>query len=114
MYRLDKCMQTIGVLLSNYKSEKFFNENDIDIIVSVGLRELATPNAARARVQILRVLNQILDHPTYLEFYKQRLADYNSTIESQILHEDESSIYGPKEREQIAIMNIKLMDLLSS
>ena len=50
MYRLDKCMQTIGVLLSNYKSEKFFNENDIDIIVSVGLRELATPNASRARV----------------------------------------------------------------
>jgi hypothetical protein len=57
MYRLDKCMQTIGVLLSNYNSEKFFNENDIDIIVSVGLRELATPNASRARVQILRVLN---------------------------------------------------------
>jgi Protein of unknown function (DUF2013) len=70
MYRLDKCMQTISVLLSNYKSEKFFNENDIDIIVSVGLRELATPNASRARIQTLRVLNQILDHPTYLEFYK--------------------------------------------
>jgi hypothetical protein len=50
-------MQTIGVLLSNYNSEKFFNENDIDIIVSVGLRELATPNASRARLQILRVLN---------------------------------------------------------
>lgn len=57
MYRLDKCMQTIGVLLANYKSEKFFNENDIDIIVSVGLRELATPNAVRARVQTLKVLN---------------------------------------------------------
>jgi len=93
MYRLDKCMQTIGVLLSNYKSERFFNENDIDIIVSVGLRELATPNAPRARIQTLRVLNQILDHPTYLDFYKQRLADYNSTIESQILHEDSDHLY---------------------
>lgn len=50
MYRLDKCMQTIGCLLANYKSEKFFNENDIDIIVDIGLRELATPNSARTRI----------------------------------------------------------------
>lgn len=68
MYRLDKCMQTISCLLQNSKTEKYFNENDLDILVTIGLRELGTPNASRARVQTLRVLNLILDHPTYLEF----------------------------------------------
>jgi hypothetical protein len=68
MYRLDKCMQSISCLLQNNKTEKYFNENDLDILVTIGLRELGTPNASRARVQTLRVLNLILDHPTYLEF----------------------------------------------
>ena len=85
MYRLDKCMHSISCLLKNERSEHFFNQNDLDMIVSIGLRELGTPNASRARVHTLRVLNQILDHPTYLEYYRYRLPEFNSTLEVQIL-----------------------------
>ena len=50
MYRLDKCMQTIGCLIKNSETENYFNHNDIGIIIDIGLRELSTPNAVRARV----------------------------------------------------------------
>ena len=39
-YRLDKAMQTINILMSNESTLGFFNENEIDIIVGCGLREL--------------------------------------------------------------------------
>ena len=77
VYRLDKCMQSIGVLLKSSKSEEFFNCNDIDIIVDIGLRELGEPNTARARVQTLRVLLTVLDHESFMEHYKHRVEDYN-------------------------------------
>jgi hypothetical protein len=44
MFRLDAIMQTIDVMMKNKKCEGFFNENDMDIIVTAGLRELETPN----------------------------------------------------------------------
>jgi len=50
MYRLDKCMQTVSVLLQASQSENFFNENDLDIIIGVCLRELSTPNTSRTRL----------------------------------------------------------------
>lgn len=67
MYRLDKCMHSIGCLLTNHNSEHFFNQNDLDLLVDIGLRELASPNASKARVHTLKVLNLILEHPTYLD-----------------------------------------------
>lgn len=50
MYRLDKCMQTVSVLLQASDSENFFNENDLDIIIGICLRELGTPNPSRTRL----------------------------------------------------------------
>ena len=93
MYRLDKCMQTICLMLQASESENFFNENDIDIILGICLRELATPNPSRTRLQILKVLNLILEHTTYLQFYKDKLPGIRTTIEEQILYEDESAQY---------------------
>ena len=49
-YRLDKAMQTIYVLLTNAKTPGFFNENEIDIIIGCGLRELGEKNTSRSRV----------------------------------------------------------------
>jgi hypothetical protein len=37
-------------MLKSKKCENFFNENDMDIVVTAGLRELETPNAVNARV----------------------------------------------------------------
>ena len=58
-------MQTIAVLLKNPKTIAIFNENDVDFIVDVALREMGTPNSRRARVEILKVLNIICEHPSY-------------------------------------------------
>lgn len=52
------------------------------MIVDIGLRELATPNASRARVHTLRVLNLVLEHPTYFDYYKDRLDNFNNCLEN--------------------------------
>lgn len=96
---MDKCFETICVILSTYETEHFFNENDLDIVVDIGLRELSKKNCSRARVQILRTLAAVLDHPTYLHFHSERLKDYDRVISDQILEEDpDDEPYSPKER----------------
>ncbi len=73
MYRLDKCMHTIECLMTNKKSQEFFNDNDLNMIVDIGLRELGTPNSNRARVRTLRVLRLVLEHPSFWESNRNRL-----------------------------------------
>lgn len=43
-------MQTIVVIVTNPASLEFFNENDLDIIFGVALRELGSPNTAVSRI----------------------------------------------------------------
>ena len=81
-YRLDKAMQTVQVLLTNAKTLEFFNENDLDIIIECGLRELGEKNTSRSRVAILRVLLTALEHPTYLKHYPKRIEEFISTMET--------------------------------
>lgn len=40
VYRLEKCMETIAVLLQSPKTAEIFNENDIDFIMDIAIREL--------------------------------------------------------------------------
>lgn len=61
-YRMDKCMQSIAVIMQNSDSEHFFNVNDIDLIVDIGIRALGDQNTSKTRVQVLRTLKKILDH----------------------------------------------------
>ena len=50
MYRLDKSMQTISVLMTNDSSKgRFFSDNDYDLIIDCCLRELESKNTARTR-----------------------------------------------------------------
>lgn len=78
MYRLDKSLQTIGVLMTNEQTKgKFFTDNDFDLLVDCCLRELESKNTSRARIQILKVLNLILDHPTWINNNKHRLPEFN-------------------------------------
>ena len=81
-YRLDKAMQTVHVLLTNAKTLEFFNENDIDIIIECGMRELGEKNTSRSRVAILRVLLLALEHPTYLKHYPKRVEEFIGTMET--------------------------------
>ena len=87
-YRLDKVMQTINVLIVNPKSKTFFNENDIDIIVGVGLRELGSVNTSRSRVQTLRTLLLALEHPTFLKVFPKRYDEFIEGLETQVIYED--------------------------
>ena len=55
-------METIGVLLSKPETKEIFNQNDIDFVVDVAIRELGAANKVQARVETLKVLNIILDN----------------------------------------------------
>lgn len=93
VYRLEKCMETLHVLLHNPKSVEMFNENDIDFIVDVAIRELGVANKPQARVETLKVLNLILDHAPYWQYYGHRLAEVEELLETQVIFEDEDRPY---------------------
>lgn len=100
MYRLDKSMQSVCVLLTNPKTVgKFFSMNDFDLIVDCCLRELESANTGRTRTQILRVLNLILDNNQYVELNMNRLVEFNTTLTNIVLYEDEQNEFTVKERE---------------
>ena len=58
-----------------------FNENDVDFVVDVAIRELGAPNKVIARVEILKVLNVILDHAPYWQYYQHRLVELDQLCE---------------------------------
>jgi len=112
MYRLDKSLQTITVLMTNEQTKgRFFSDNDYDLIVDCCLRELESKNTARTRTQILRVMNLIIDHPSWIKTNSHRLPDFNSKLELIVIHEEESSEFTVKEREQIIRLNMRLYNL---
>ena len=82
MYRLEKCMETLSVLLQNPKTAEIFNENDVDFIVDVAIRELGVANKAVARVETIKVLNIILDHAPYWQYYSHRLPELDTLLET--------------------------------
>lgn len=68
-----------------------FNENDVDFIVDVAIREMGVHNNSRTRVEILKVINIIFNHKTYWKYYPQRLAEMKQLLENQVLFEDPQS-----------------------
>jgi len=83
VYRLDKCMQTIAVIMQNPKTkDDFFNLNDLDYIVGVAMRELNVRNTRRTRIQILKVLNIVLGISEYWATFKHRLVEINECLET--------------------------------
>ena len=51
MYRLDKVLQTISIMMTHPETKDgYFTENDYDVLVDLGLRELEQSNTVRARV----------------------------------------------------------------
>lgn len=112
MYRLDKQMQTIQVLMTNYRTKStFFTLNDIDVIVDCCLREIESKNTSRTRTQILKVMNLILLNEEYLKTYNKRLVDFNQKLENTVLFEDSNFEYSVKEREQLVRLNMRLAKL---
>ena len=76
LFRLDAIMHTIDCMLHNSKTKDFFNVNDLDIVVTAGLRELETPNAVNARVMTMKTLSTIIEIEEYRQGYSHRLKDY--------------------------------------
>lgn len=86
-----------------------FNENDVDFVVDVAIRELGAPNKVMARVEILKVLNVILDHEPYWQYYQHRLVELDQLCEGQIMFEDEDKPYLAQELMQLSTLNHKLV-----
>ena len=63
-----------------------------------GLRALEETTSSRARVHTFKVLNMILDHPTYLSEFPDRTKLFSQTLEDQFLLEDDRFSYSMKER----------------
>lgn len=59
-----------------------FNENDVDLIVDVTIREMGVNNNNRTRVEILKVINIIFDHKTYWNYYAKRLGEFKFLLEN--------------------------------
>jgi len=59
----------------------------------------------------MRVMNVILDIPSYVANNHRRLPEFNSKMELIILHEDDTCNFTVKEREQIMRLNRRLMIL---
>jgi len=50
LYRLDSCMETTRILMTSQASLGYFNENDIDVLVDIALRELTCKNEPDTRI----------------------------------------------------------------
>ena len=51
----------------NKKTEGYLNENDLEVIVDVCLRELEQANTVRTRIQITKTLHLILCQDFYIK-----------------------------------------------
>ena len=107
-YRFDKSLETLSIIMS--KSRDFFNVNDLSVLLDICLREIQTEKDSSIRVQILRMIETIMDHPMYKE-YPYKLEDIRDTMNELILYESDETPYSIKERESIAKLNLKFQIL---
>jgi len=60
----------------------FFNENDIECIVDVGIRELEFPHNEVSRVQILKTLIICMKNKDYISLNEHRVADVLAALDN--------------------------------
>jgi len=88
LFRMDKAMETAGILLNHKDCPDFFNENDIDLLVDVGIRELGCPNSEETRVQLLKILIICMRQTDYIKLFENRAEDVLVALDLQVEHED--------------------------
>ena len=105
MFRLDKCCQTLNIIMSKPQlASYYFNTNDIHMIVDILIREATTNGSSMNRVQVYKLLETVLGNEVYKEG-KYRLSDVKEMIKEQVLFEDETKKYSDVERECVANLN---------
>ena len=108
IYRLDKCCKTINIMLSKEEiGNRYFNINDLDLLMDILLREATTNTNSKTRIQILKLMEVVLDNEIYRE-HKYRMEDVEEMVQECILYEEEESQekkYGDAELECIATLN---------
>ena len=106
-YRLDKCAMTLNIMLSKPDlASYYFNINDINLILDILLREVATNTQGKTRVELYKLMETVLDSEIYRE-YKYRQEDVEQIIQELIIYEDEDTEkrYDQNELECIATLN---------
>ena len=63
-YRLDKCLCLVHMIITNHG--QFFNQNDLNLILDILIRELQTNTVSEIRISVYKVLYTSLN----LELYK--------------------------------------------
>lgn len=76
--------------------------------MDICLREIQREKVAHTRAQILKVIETIMDNPMFKK-YPYKVDDIKETIYELILYEDEDPKggYSLKEREHLAMLNLK-------
>lgn len=69
-YRLDKCCETINIILKSSSKElvDYFNINDLNALIDILLREAQTNSSSDTRAQVLKLMETIILNSTYMEF----------------------------------------------
>ncbi len=104
LYRFDKCLEAISIIISKEESKEYFNINDMYLLLDICLQQITRQKKHEVRVQILRLIDSIIDNPMFRN-YPYKVDDIKQTIEELII-EDEGN-YSQKERECLAKLNLK-------
>ena len=66
MYRLDKCCCTLKIIIDNPTlSGYYFNQNDLNLIVDILMREVTSNTNPAVRIEIYRLIESILNNKVY-------------------------------------------------
>jgi len=88
-YRLDKCAKTINLMMKKADiASYYFNNNDINLIMDILLREVLTNQESKTRCQILRLMETLLNNDIYKE-QNYKIEEVEEMIDEQIKYEED-------------------------
>ena len=66
LFRLDKCCECLRIMLCKPQlATQYFNINDINLIIDILSREMAENTDIPTRIQIYKLVEQVLENPVY-------------------------------------------------
>jgi hypothetical protein len=104
---MDKCLETINILLSKEESkDHFFNNNDLNYILDICLNEIQREKNTDTRVQILKAIDNIVENKKFRE-RPYNMNGIQQVVKDLILEEEDNGGYSEKEKEWLSNLNLK-------
>ena len=89
-YRLDKCCETINIILNKESLNYYFNINDLNAIIDILLREAQSVFSSETRAQIFRLIETIIQNKTYME-HKEKIDEVKQMV-NEVVKSSEDDI----------------------